>query len=183
MFFLGIWDPRFDPDGPKPLPYKSEESLTRSTISCDWVRHKHWCKLQHFMTCTRQAQMVNKTSIAYLHTGGRLGNAMSSYAAMLALRHQFGIDAMVDLTTFHLLDMVFSNVREVPIIEERVCLTRDLVWDSFDNHIRNFNGSSLNKGKAIFFWPHGIASEESIHGAAQFFLPSISAIRKAFTFR
>ena len=104
--------------------------------------------------------MMNRTSIAYLHTGGRLGNAMSSYATMIALRHQFGMDAMVDLTTYQILDMVFSHVREVPIIEERVCLTRNLSWTFFDDHIRNFNASSLKSGKAIFFWPHGIASEE-----------------------
>ena len=135
------------------------------------------------MTCIRQEQMVNMTSIAYLSTGGRLGNAMSTYAAMLALRHQFGIDAMVDLTTFQMLDMVFSNVREVPIIEERVCQTRNLIWTSFDDHIGNFNVSAWIKGKAIQVWPLGIASEENIHGAAQFFGPSIPIIRKAFTFR
>ena len=180
---LGIWDPRFDLDGPKPLLYKSEESLTRSTLSCDWSTQKHWCKLQHIMTCIKQDQMMNRTSIAYLHTGGRLGNAMTSYATMIALRHQFGIDAMVDLTTYQILDMVFSNVKEVPIIEERVCLTRNLSWTFFDEHIRNFDASTLKSGKAIFFWPHGIASEEHIHGPAQLLLPSISAIRNAFTFR
>ena len=127
--------------------------------------------------------MVNRTSNAYLHTGGRLGNAMSSYAAMLKLRNQFGLDAMVDLTTFQTLEMVFSNVREVPIIEERVCVTRSLDWVTFDDHIRKYNASSLNKGKAIFFWPRGIASEEYIHGPAQLLLPNIYNIRKAFTFR
>ena len=135
------------------------------------------------MTCIRQEQMVNLTSIAYLSTGGRLGNAMSTYAAMLALRHQFGIDAMVDLTTFQLLDMVFSNVREVPILEERVCDLNDLTWTSFDDHIRHFNASTWIKGKAILIWPQGIASEEQIHGAAQFFGPSVPVIRRAFTFR
>ena len=135
------------------------------------------------MTCMKQDQVRNRTSIAYIHTGGRLGNAMSSYAAMLALRHQFGIDAMVDLTTFQILDMVFSNVREVPIIEEKVCYTRDLSWSTFNDHIRNFEGTDMRKGKAIFFWPHGIASEEYIHGPAQLLLPSIEVIRKAFTFR
>ena len=88
------------------------------------------------MTCIKQDQMVNRTSIANLHTGGRLGNAMTSYATMLTLRHQFGLDAMVDLTTFQMLDMVFSNVREVPIIEERVCVTKSLDWATFDDHIR-----------------------------------------------
>ena len=135
------------------------------------------------MSCIRQEQMVNQTSIAYLSTGGRLGNAMSTYAAMLALRHQFGIEAMVDLTTFQLLDMVFDNVREVPILEERVCNYRDLTWSSFDGHIRYFNASAWIRGKAIQIWPLGIASEENIHGAAQFFGPSIPVIRKAFTFR
>ena len=135
------------------------------------------------MSCIRQEQMVNQTSIAYLSTGGRLGNAMSTYAAMLALRHQFGIEAMVDLTTFQLLDMVFDNVREVPILEERVCNYRDLTWSSFDGHIRHFNASAWIRGKAIQIWPLGIASEENIHGAAQFFGPSIPVIRKAFTFR
>ena len=133
------------------------------------------------MTCIRPEQMVNRTSIAYINAGGRLGNVMSTYAAMLALRHRFGIDAMVDMTTFQMLDMVFSNVREVPIIEERVCDTRDLVWSTFNDHIKNLNGST--NGKAIFMWPHGIASEEHIHGPAQLFLPSVSAIRRAFTFR
>ena len=79
--------------------------------------------------------------------------------------------------------MVFSNVREVPIIEERVCLTRNLSWSSFDDHIRNFKKSEFQTGKAIFFWPQGIASEEYIHGPAQLLLPSLSVIRKAFTFR
>ena len=108
---------------------------------------------------------------------------MSTYAAMLALRHQFGINAMVDLTTFQLLDMVFNNVREVPIIEEQVCDTRDLTWTTFDGHIRQFNTSAYSRGKAILIWPQGIASEENMHGAAQFYVPSVPAIRKAFTFR
>merc|ERR1712013_284948 len=179
----GIWDPRFDQDSEKSLLEKSEESLTRSWLSCDWKRYKHWCKFQHFTNCIREEQVENLTSIAYLSTGGRLGNAMSTYAAMLALRHQFGINAMVDLTTYQLLDMVFNNVREVPIIEEEVCNLRDLTWTKFDDHIRHFNTSVFSKGKAILIWPQGIASEENIHGAAQFYIPSVPVIRNAFTFR
>ena len=79
--------------------------------------------------------------------------------------------------------MVFNNVREVPIIEEQVCNIRDLTWTKFDAHIRHFNTSVFSKGKAILIWPQGIASEENIHGAAQFYIPSVQAIRKAFTFR
>lgn len=90
---------------------------------------------------------------------------------------------MVDLTTFQLLDMVFNNVREVPIIEERVCNTQDLVWTGFDDHIRHFNINLWGEGKAIQMWPLGIASEEHIHGAAQFYTPSIPLSKRAFTFR
>jgi hypothetical protein len=86
---------------------------------------------------------------------------------MLTLRYLFGLDAMVDLTTFQILDMVFINVREVPIIEERVCVTKNLDWVTFDDHIRKYNASS----------------EEYIHGPAQLLLPNIYNIRKAFTFR
>ena len=70
------------------------------------------------------------STIGYLRAGGRLGNAMSTYAAMLAVRwavtidydyclkptfdrESFGIRGLVDLTTFQLLDIVFRNVREV----------------------------------------------------------------------
>ena len=139
--------------------------------------------MHHFFTCARQKDVEQGVSIATLATGGRLGNAMSTYAAMLALRKQFGINAMVDLPTFQLLDMVFNNVREVPILEEKVCRPEELIWTSFDDHIRNFNVSNWIQGKAIHIWPQGIASEENIHGAAQFFIPSIRDIRKAFTFR
>ena len=83
----GVWDPILDQDAEKPLLQKSLASLTRSQLPCDWSRYKHWCNFQHFMTCQRPDQMTeNTTSIAFLTTGGRLGNAMSTYSAMLALR-------------------------------------------------------------------------------------------------
>ena len=37
------------------------------------------------------------------------------------VRKQFGINAMVDLTTFQLLDATFVNVREVPVLEFMIC--------------------------------------------------------------
>ena len=37
--------------------------------------------------------------------------------------------------------------------------------------------------QALLMWPTGIASEESIHGAAQLLMKSIRKIRAAFTFR
>ena len=83
----GVWDPVLDEDADKPLLQKQLASLTRSQLPCDWARHRHWCDLQHYMTCIRPEQVTeNTTSIAFLTAGGRLGNAMSTYAVMLALR-------------------------------------------------------------------------------------------------
>ena len=40
------------------------------------------------MTCLRPGEITkNTTSIAFLTAGGRLGNAMSTYSTMLALRY------------------------------------------------------------------------------------------------
>ena len=41
---------------------------------------------------------------------------------MVALWHQFAIKAMVDFTILQLLDMVFNNVREVPILEDVIII-------------------------------------------------------------
>ena len=85
-------------------------------------------------------------------------------------RKQFGINAMVDLTTFQLLDSTFVNVREVPVLEYEVCDKRQLNWISFDRHVSQFYSDLYGKGSAILTWPGGIASEENIHGAAGLFL-------------
>ena len=53
--------------------------------SCDWEHYPHYCKLRHFASCLRPEDL-NVTTIGYLRAGGRLGNAMSTYAAMLAVR-------------------------------------------------------------------------------------------------
>ena len=105
----------------------------------------------HHLIIRFSPEKGDQTSIAYLGAGGRLGNAMSSYAAMLALRHQFGMDAMVDLTTFQLLDIYFTNVREVPVLEEKVCdYMADIHWTEFDQHVSQLNTSraELATGKA-----------------------------------
>ena len=81
-------------------------------------------------------------------------------------RKQFGINAMVDLTTFQLLDSTFVNVREVPVLEYKVCDKSQLKWISFDRHVSKFSPEVYGKGFAILTWPEGIASEEDIHGAA-----------------
>ena len=89
MSLPGLWEPMFDEEHMYPLQYRSMESLTRSRLTgCDWAKHKHYCRLHHFMTCLRPDQLKsdNLTSIAYLTAGGRLGNSMSTYAAMLAFR-------------------------------------------------------------------------------------------------
>jgi len=108
---------------------------------------------------------------------------MSTYAAMLALKDQFGIDSLVDLVTFQSLDIVFNNVRQVSVLEEKLCDPNRWRWTPFDHHIDLFNLTKLATGKALLMWPTGIASEEEIHGVAQLFMKSIQKIRAAFTFR
>ena len=84
----GVWNPLLDDDAEKPLLQKSFVSLTRSQLPCDFSQQKHWCQYHHFMTCLRPQQLTtNTTSIAFLTAGGRLGNAMSTYSSMLALRY------------------------------------------------------------------------------------------------
>ena len=83
---LDVWDPQYDDQLLVPLQYRSRESLTRSQLSCDWSRQFHYCKLKHYLTCIRPEELSELTSIGYLAAGGRLGNSMSSYAAMMAVR-------------------------------------------------------------------------------------------------
>ena len=84
----GVWNPLLDDDAEKPLLQKSLASLTRSQLPCDFAKEKHWCRYHHFMSCLRPEQLTNNTaSIAFLTAGGRLGNAMSTYSTMLALRY------------------------------------------------------------------------------------------------
>ena len=90
---------------------------------------------------------------------------------------------MVDLTTFQLLDSTFLNVREVPVLEFVLCDKSHWKWISFDRHVSQFDPELYGAGFAILTWPDGIASEEDIHGAAEFLTPSIADIRKAFKFR
>ena len=90
---------------------------------------------------------------------------------------------MVDLTTFQLLDSIFLNVREVPVLEFMVCDKSHFKWISFDRHVSHFNPELYGKGLALLPWPEGIASEEVIHGAAEIFTHTIGDIRKAFKFR
>ena len=102
---------------------------------------------------------------------------------MYLFRKQYGLDAMVDLTTFQLLDRTFVNVREVPVLEFRLCDKRKLEWISFERHISQLSAEHYGKGFAILTWPGGMTSEEELHGAAQLMTPSIEDIRQAFRFR
>ena len=84
----GVWNPVLDEDAEKPLLHKSLVSLTRSQLPCDFSLENHWCRYHHFVTCLRPHQLTNNTpSLAFLTAGGRLGNAMSTYSTMLALRY------------------------------------------------------------------------------------------------
>ena len=142
--------------------------------------------------CHRPEEHEGRASIAYVSPGGRLGNAMSTYAAMLGLSHQYGLEAMVDLATFQSLDMVFTNIRGVKVLEEELCDYKIWPWVGWDGHVTRLNLTELREGKvttptlvpqAVHMWPTGIASEEGIHGAAQFLMSSLPQIRRAFTFR
>ena len=94
----GVWNPLLDEDAEKPLLQKSLVSLTRSQLPCDFSQEKLWCQYRHFMTCLRPQQLTqNTTSIAFLTAGGRLGNAMSTYSSMLALRYFCNV--MINSTT------------------------------------------------------------------------------------
>jgi len=180
----GVWSPEYDEESLYPLMFRSPESLTRSRLgSCDWELYPHYCRLRHFASCLRPGDL-NVTTIGYLRAGGRLGNAMSTYAAMIAVRERFGIRGLVDLTTFQVLDHVFLAVREVGVLEEEVCDADKFEWAEWDGHVTEFEEvRDLYKGKAVYTYPMGIASEEYVHGGAQLFTPSLQRIRKSFRFR
>ena len=54
----GIWDPRFDKDRGRPMPYKSQEGLTRSRLKCDWGGSPNWCRLDHHVKCLRSLNSI-----------------------------------------------------------------------------------------------------------------------------
>ena len=90
----------------------------------------------------------------------------------------------MDLTTFQVLDHVFLAVREVGVLEEEVCDADKFEWAEWDGHVTEFEEvRDLYKGKAVYTYPMGIASEEYVHGGAQLFTPSLQRIRKSFRFR
>ena len=53
-----------------------------------WDLYETCYRLRHHASCVRGSELygTNTTSLAYLAAGGRLGNTMSTYAAMLAVR-------------------------------------------------------------------------------------------------
>ena len=99
-------------------------------------------------------------------------------------RERFGIQGLVDLTTFQVLDHVFSAVREVGVLEEELCDGYKFQWMEWDGHVTEFEKFREHyRGKAVYTYPMGIASEEFVHGGAQLFTPSLQRIRKSFRFR
>ena len=90
----------------------------------------------------------------------------------------------MDLTTFQVLDHVFLAVREVGVLEEELCDPDQFVWTEWDGHVAEFEGvRDFYKGRAVYTYPLGIASEEYVHGGAQLFTPSLQRIRRSFRFR
>ena len=90
----------------------------------------------------------------------------------------------MDLTTLQVLDHVFLAVREVGVLEEELCDPDQFVWAEWDGHVAEFEMvRDFYKGRAVYTYPLGIASEEYVHGGAQLFTPSLQRIRRSFRFR
>ena len=90
----------------------------------------------------------------------------------------------MDLTTLQVLDHVFLAVREVGVLEEELCDPDQFVWTEWDGHVAEFERvRDFYKGKVVYTYPLGIASEEYVHGGAQLFTPSLQRIRRSFRFR
>ena len=67
-------------------------------------RSAHYCRLRHAQRCVRAADLASVASpLAYLGTAGRLGNAMSTLAILLALRAR-GFTPLIDLANYQVRD-------------------------------------------------------------------------------
>lgn len=166
LYSEGQVHPFFSPDSSYPLLYKTALTLERSQLSCDWRRHRHYCRLNHFLTCLRsdQVQEPHRRSSVYISTAGGLANHMSTFAATLAIQHRLGVRGLIDLTAFQILDQVFNNIRGsgLEILEEVVCDPAGLVWESFEGHVRDLDPGALGQGKMLTLWLQGISVAEHV---------------------
>ena len=166
LYSEGQVHPFFSPDSSYPLLYKTAQSLERSQLSCDWRRHRHYCRLNHFLTCLRsdQVQEPHRRSSVYISTAGGLANHMSTFAATLAITHRLKVRGLIDLTAFQILDQVFNNIRGagLEILEEVLCDPASLVWESFDGHVRDLDPGTLGQGKMLTLWLQGISVAEHV---------------------
>ena len=65
-----------------------------------WSRSAHYCRLRHGQRCVRAGDLGSLASpLAYLGTAGRLGNAMSTLAILLATRSR-GFTPLIDLANY-----------------------------------------------------------------------------------
>ena len=63
-------------------------------------RSAHYCRLRHGQRCVRAGDLGSLASpLAYLGTAGRLGNAMSTLAILLATRSR-GFTPLIDLANY-----------------------------------------------------------------------------------
>ena len=75
-----------------------------------WSRSAHYCRLRHGQRCVRAGDLGSLASpLAYLGTAGRLGNAMSTLAILLATRSR-GFTPLIDLANYQVRGAVTQNI-------------------------------------------------------------------------
>ena len=93
-------------------------------------------------------------SILNLHTNGRLGNQMSTFATLYAYAKAFGLRPMLYRDQMAALSALFPRVREVmAVIEDSFCDPCDLPWQKLSNLLHSPLGrkGSYERGSAFGF--------------------------------
>ena len=81
-----------------------------------WSRSAHYCRLRHGQRCVRAGDLGSLASpLAYLGTAGRLGNAMSTLAILLATRSR-GFTPLIDLANYQVAARGHRKYFFLPII-------------------------------------------------------------------
>jgi hypothetical protein len=76
------------------------------------------------------AALKEDKSILVLHTNGRLGNQMSTYATLFAYGKVLDVRTFIYREQFEYLSKYFENI-DLPVIEDLYCNPCDLPWKVF----------------------------------------------------
>ena len=165
------------------MPYKSNTTLSRPGLRCDWSVERHWCHVQHQWICARSLSPGTR-SVAYLMTAGRLGNSMFTLALLMSLQ-KLGFTPVINLVNYQILNDIFSNIdmSGVMILEEMFCDPASVTWTVFDKPLKYLQTDEMSSGKQILFWPSGVSVDESVHGVVSLLTPLVPEIRNVFTMR